>query len=141
MEGGDSQVAFRCRTWHAAAARRLFLEVAKQDPTAPAVPRPLEAPDTRSEQTIRLEPLGGGSYRGAANGATDTEPCVCDRCSARKACGADRLGRPQVVFLACGHEHDALTIMLLRAQNLRAALREEGQNASRGVLVAPSAQE
>jgi hypothetical protein len=45
------------------------------------------------------------------------------------------------VGFACGHEHDALIGMLLpRALNLRAAMREQEEAMSRGMLVAPSAQ-
>ena len=46
-----------------------------------------------------------------------------------------------LVAFACGEAHDALLGTILpRALNLRQALREEELTASRGVLVAPSAQ-
>jgi hypothetical protein len=48
---------------------------------------------------------------------------------------------PEQVAFACGHPHDAAVgTMLVRALNVRAILREEEMAASRGVLVAPSAQ-
>jgi hypothetical protein len=48
---------------------------------------------------------------------------------------------PTTVAFACGHAHDELLgVLLLRALNLRQALREEELSASRGVLAAPSAQ-
>ena len=140
---GGQHLAFPCRTWHAAAAKRPFLEAAKQDPTIPVVRRPLEVPDTRSEQTIRIEPLGGGSYRVHADGATEEAPSRAPAIAAALVKLAQlSSSEDQVVAFPCGHEHDALVaLMLLRAQNLRAAMREEEMNASRGVLVAPSAQE
>ncbi len=143
VEGDGHQIRFSCRTWHAAAAKRLFLEAAKQDPSVPVVPRPLEVPDTRSEQTIRIEPLGGGTYRVHADGVTEETPSRAPAIAAALVKLAQLSGSDdQVVSFPCGHEHDALiALMLLRAQNLRAALREEEMNASRGVLVAPSAQE
>jgi hypothetical protein len=46
------------------------------------------------------------------------------------------------VSFPCGERHDALVgLLLVRAQNLRAALREEELTATRGILAAPSAQE
>ena len=47
-----------------------------------------------------------------------------------------------IVRFPCGESHDQLIgLLLVRAQNLRAVLREEEMKASRGVLAAPSAQE
>ena len=142
--GDDSrQIFFPCHTWHAAAAKRLFLEAAKHDPSVPVVPRPLEVPDTRSEQVIRIEPLGGGAYRVHADGVTEEAPSRAPAIAAALVKLAQLAASDdQRVSFPCGHEHDALVaLMLLRAQNLRASLREEEINASRGVLVAPSAQE
>jgi hypothetical protein len=51
-------------------------------------------------------------------------------------------GERSIVKFPCGQNHDALIgLLLLRAQNLRAVLREEEMKASKGVLAAPSAQE
>jgi hypothetical protein len=45
------------------------------------------------------------------------------------------------VRFACGMPHDAMMrLLLFRAMNARAALREQEMMASRGVLAAPSAQ-
>lgn len=142
--GGDARlVRFSCGTWHPLAARRLFLEAAKLDPSEPVAARPLEVPDTRSEQTIRLEPLGAGRYAVRADGATEDTPSRAPAIAAALAKLAElSTEEGEVVSFPCGHAHDALVaLMLKRAQNLRAALREEELKASRGVLVAPSAQE
>src|SRR4051812_29682271 len=67
----DGGLRFPCRTWHASAAKRLFLEACKHDPSAPLEARPAEVPDTRSEQTIRIATLGAGVYRIESVGATE----------------------------------------------------------------------
>jgi hypothetical protein len=51
-------------------------------------------------------------------------------------------GAPSQVKFGCGQTHDALIGLLLgRALNVRAVLREEEMSASRGTLAAPSAQQ
>jgi hypothetical protein len=142
--GGEPEVRFPCATWHAAAARRLFLEACKQDPSKPPAPRPLEVADTRSDQTIRVEPLGGGAYRvrsaGGGGDTPDRAPAVA--AGLAKLAELDTSDDGSVVAFPCRHEHDTLLgLLLVRALNVRAALREEEATASRGVLVAPSAQE
>jgi hypothetical protein len=141
---GDGTVRFPCRTWHGAAAKRLFLEACKHNPTAPLAPRPLEVPDTRSEQVIQIESLGDGAYMVHAKGATEETPSRAPAIAAAlaKLTELSLSDDALVVSFPCGHEHDSLiALMLLRAQNLRAVLREEEMKASRGVLAAPSAQE
>jgi hypothetical protein len=136
-------VRLPCRQWHNAALKRLFLDCFRVDASGPLEPRPLEAPDTRSEQLIRVEPLGGGRYRvTAANvpeGAVSRAPAIA-RAFVRLA-QVEELDETTVSF-PCGERHDALVgLLLVRAQNLRAALREEELTATRGILAAPSAQE
>lgn len=139
------ELRFACGSWHETAAKRLFLEACKQDPAAAVEPRPLEAPDSRSEQTIVVEPLGDGAYEVHANGVSDGEasraPAIARGMAKLAQLDADEGERPVVRF-ACGRSHDPLIGLLLgRAQNLRAVMREEEMKASRGVLAAPSAQE
>ena len=143
VDGGG--LRFSCREWHGAAAKRLFLEACKHDPSVTPGPRPAEVPDTRTEQTIRIESLGDGTYRITADGATDETPTRAPAIAAALVklgqLGAAEDDTTKVSF-PCGVDHDALiALLLLRAQNLRAVLREEEMNASRGQLVAPSAQE
>jgi hypothetical protein len=140
----DVEAHFPCRTWHAAAAKRLFLEACKHDPAKPLAPRPLETADPRSEQTIRVESLGKGTYRVHAIGATEETPSRAPAVAAglAKLAELEPSDDPAVVGFPCGWAHDELlAVLLVRAMNLRAALREEEMSASRGVLVAPSAQE
>jgi hypothetical protein len=141
--GGDAAVRTPCRSWHNAALRRLFLDCFRVDPALPLVPKPLVAPDTRSEQLIRVEPLGAGRYRVEAEevpaGEDSRAPAIA-RALVRLA-ELEEVDETTVAF-PCGHDHHELVgVMLVRAQNLRAALREEELTAGRGVLSAPSAQE
>jgi hypothetical protein len=136
-------VRFPCGSWHEAAARRVFLEACKGDPGEPVIARPLELHDRRSGQHITLEKLGAGSYRVHAQHAEGEE----SRARA-VANGLAKLGRlaPDedgvTVTFQCAADHDALAgLLLVRAPNVRAVLREEEAAALRGVLVAPSAQE
>jgi hypothetical protein len=136
-------VRLPCRQWHNAALKRLFLDCFRVDPATEPEPRPLTAPDTRSEQLIVVEPVGAGAYRIRAEdvpeGETSRAPAIA-RALVRLA-QIDEVDETTVAF-PCGQAHDTLVgLLLVRAQNLRAALREEELTASRGVLTAPSAQE
>lgn len=142
---GDAGVRFPCGAWHRAAAKRLFIEACRHDPSTPAVPGSLEAPDTRSGQLITVVPRGGGSYEVVSTGATDEAPSRAPAI-ARAIAKLAELDIAEeggtVIAFPCGHPHDQLVALLLRrAQNLRQILREEEMQASRGVLSAPSAQE
>jgi hypothetical protein len=143
LAGEGSTVRFPCGSWHEAAVRRVFLEACKAEPGEPVIGRPLELHDRRSGQHITLEKLGAGSYRVRAQHAEGEE----SRAGA-VANGLAKLGRlaPDedgvTVTFQCGADHDALAgLLLVRAPNVRAVLREEEAAALRGVLVAPSAQE
>src|SRR3990172_9445402 len=63
LAGADDLVRFLCGNWHAAAAKRVFLEACKADPGADLTPRPLEVLDRKTGQQVGVEPLGGGAYR------------------------------------------------------------------------------
>ena len=107
------RVRFPCRTWHALAAKRLFLEAAKHDPAQPLEPRPLEVPDTRTDQAIRIEPLGTGRYAVRADGATEDVPSRAPAIAAALAKLAE-LGTAEgeIVVFPCGQEHDALVALM-----------------------------
>jgi hypothetical protein len=145
LESERPTLGFDCDGWHELAIRRAFLEACKPDPAAPVTPRPLVLDDNRSSQHIAVNSLGDGAYQVTSSGATQGE---ADRASAIAA-GLAKLGElaihpgdPMVVRTPCGAPHDDLVGMLLpRALNVRAALRELEAAATRGVLVAPSAQE
>jgi hypothetical protein len=145
MAGEGRAVRFACGTWHEKAARRAFLDAAKLDPSAPVEARPLSLHDPRTDQRVTAEPLGQGSYRITSVAA---DPSAVSRASAVAAglvkladVGTDDADDTVVAF-ACGSEHDDLVGLLLpRAINVRSSLREQELSASRGVLLAPSAQQ
>jgi hypothetical protein len=92
--------------------------------------------DKKSEQKITVEPLGNGRYRVEADG-----PRKDAISGGLKKLGELEEPEPGVLAFPCGQSHDALVGLLLpRALNVRAILREEESAATRGVLVAPSAQ-
>jgi len=146
LEADDAcEVRFPCRTWHGAAAKRLFLEACKHDPATAVQTAALEVPDTRSEQRITVVPGEAGSYEVQAVGATEEVPSrapAIARAIAKLAQLDARGEDATTVVFPCAQRHDELIALLLsRAQNLRQLLREEEMAASRGVLSAPSAQE
>lgn len=145
VEGSDRLVRFPCGGWHSAAAKRLFLEACKLDSASSPAPRPLEIVDRKTGQTIQAQPLGEGSYRVLADGVTDAAPSRAPAV----AHGLAKLGEltvkgddaTAVSFPCHSNHHDLIGLLLVRALNVRAALREEELTSSRGVLSAPSAQE
>jgi hypothetical protein len=147
MAGVESAVGglrFSCGEAHRAAIRRAFLEACKLAPDAAAEPKPLSILDKKSGLTVRVSSLGAGLYELNADGprehwATRVEAIAAGlkKLAELESCP----GEAQRVWFACGQPHDALVGLLLpRALNVRAVLREEEMASSRGVLVAPSAQ-
>ena len=136
---------FPCKDTHEFACRRVFLEACKLASNTHTEPRPLNILDKKSRLTITVDSTGNGIYQVSANGE--------GRGAARRisaiAGGLMKLGEMErvetdnndTVGFACGHSHDALIgLLLIRAPNVRVALREEEMSASRGVLSAPSQQ-
>ena len=136
---------FPCQASHEAACRRVFLEACKLAPDTAAEPRPLSILDRKSQLTITVDSKGDGRYVVRANG----EGRTAARRTAAIAGGLMKLGEMEspdtdgadTVRFACGHAHDALIgLLLVRAPNVRIALREEDMRAARGTLAAPSQQ-
>jgi hypothetical protein len=142
VPGAATLVRFRCGARHRLACRRLFLEACKLDSDAALAPRPPSVVDKKTGRTIRAIGLGDGGYRVEMADGAAGEPGRL----AGVANGLNKLaetapaGEDRVAF-ACGRPHDAIVGLLLpRALNVRAALREEEAVAGRGILAAPSAQ-
>ena len=138
------KLQFPCHAEHLLACRRAFLEVCKLDPALPIEKRPLTILDKKSNRTITVNSLGGGIYHLTADGE---ETDKANRIAA-VANGLLKLGQMQApdsngdrVAFGCGQSHDALVgLLLIRALNVRAVLREQELAAARGVLSAPSSQ-
>jgi hypothetical protein len=130
MEQIGDRLRFPCGAAHQAAAKRIFLEASKLPSDAAVGPKPLSTPDKKSGGVVTVESLGGGEYRVPAGAAIN---------GLKKL--AEMEGADDRVKFACGYAHDAaIGLLLPRALNVRAVLREEEAAASRGLLVAPSAQ-
>ncbi|MCZ6633632.1 MAG: hypothetical protein O7G87_09520 [bacterium] len=135
---------FPCWSGHVLAVKRLFLEACKQNPNDDVVARPGKILDRKSGLQIPVLSQGEGRYRVTAEG----EAKGVDRRIRIFRGGLAKLGEMEVVeetddevVFGCGVPHDALVgLLLVRAPNVRAVIREEEQAASRGMLSAPSAQ-
>jgi hypothetical protein len=144
LTGTGRTVAFPCGAWHELAARRIFLEACKLDPSADLEVRPLAVHDTRTDQAVHVSALGAGTYQVVA---VPADPAAASRAPAIAA-GLAKLGGMDLdaadattVRFHCGAPHDELVgVLLPRAINVRAALRELESAATKGILVAPSAQ-
>ncbi len=131
---------FPCGADHELACRRVFLEACKLGPGQAAEERPLKIFDKKSGRQLAALSLGEGRYRVASEGGDAGR-------IAAVAGGLVKLGQmravaPDQVEFPCGRAHDALVgLLLVRALNVRAVLREQEMAAARGILAAPSAQE
>ena len=143
---GEQMLRFPCGHEHFLACRRIFIEACKIDPSATVTPRPLLVHDKKSEGSIVAESLGGGAYSLYPEDGAKAEQAPARAVAIAK--GLVKLAemratgeREGVVGFDCGCAHDAMVGLLLgRAVNVRAAMRESEAAASRGVLAAPSAQ-
>lgn len=157
QETPDGTLCFRCGAGHEMACKRVFLEACKlpyvesggdrpeiETGSSLIQPRPLQTLDKKSRLTITVDSIGKGVYRVSADG----EGRGAARRIAAIASGLMKLGEMErvgdssdTVAFACGHSHDALVgLLLVRAPNVRVALREAEMDAARGVLSAPSQQ-
>jgi hypothetical protein len=144
VAGKPHAVRFACGAAHRAACRRLFLECCKLPSDDPLELRPASAFDKKSDSTMTVVSRGDGVFEVTADGAGEDVA----RRRAAIAQGYIKLaeldpvpGSTTAVRFPCGHDHEPLmTLLLVRALNARAAMREQELMARRGVLVAPSAQ-
>lgn len=142
--GEGTRVRFRCGKGHRLACRRLFVEAGKVKPGAAAQTRPLQIADKTTGRTITVVHDDLTTYRVTADGLDDGRAQrvgAIGRGLARLA-ELELIGEDATrVRTSCGQAHDELVgLLLMRALNLRAAMREQEEAMSRGLLVAPSAQ-
>lgn len=137
----DGLLRFPCRQDHELAVRRVFLEACKLPTGTELKPRPLSILDKKSGLNITVHSRGAGIYQVAADGEGDKAERI-----SFIAGGLIKLGQMadqsmDTMAFSCGHAHDAVVgLLLVRAPNVRAVLREQEMTASRGVLAAPSQQ-
>jgi hypothetical protein len=144
LEARDGSLAFSCGDKHQLAMRRAFLEACKLSSEAPAGVRPMSVPDKKLEAAATVRSLGNGLYeltteKNGPDAAARLEAIVNGY---RKLAEVEAVpGQPKQFRFSCGQPHDELVGLLLpRALNVRAILREQEMAAGRGTLVAPSAQ-
>ncbi len=141
-EGG--WLRFPCGVGHQLAVRRVFLEACKMAPAAALSPRPLTVLDKKLDRTITVTSLQPGLYEVSTDGPQDKSAARVESITGglKKLAEIEFVaGEPHRVQFACGSPHDALIGLLLpRALNVRAVLREDEMAASRGTLAPPSAQ-
>jgi hypothetical protein len=141
----EGRLYFACGSDHALAIKRVFIDSAKVSPEEEVVARPLSIHDRKTGLEVAANSLGDGRYRVGVEG----NPEESLRRITAIARGLAKLGEMETndeqtdsATFACGKSHDALVgLLLIRAPNVRAAIREAEMLASRGVLSAPSAQE
>ena len=144
--GQPERLAFACGAAHKAAVKRLFLEACKRATGAEVAAQPMRVYDKKNDLTIDATAVGDGRYRIAAAGSEGNDK------AAQRVDGVTRGliklaelepgAEPGEVRFPCGVAHDELVSLLLgRALNVRAAMREAEAAAARGILTAPSAQQ
>ena len=140
----EGLLGFACGAKHQLAMRRAFLEACKLAPDIPVAVRPLSVLDKKLNATVSVKGLGNGLYELAAEGSSEAAASRLDSIVGgyRKLAELEAIpDQPHRFRFACGQNHDALVGLLLsRALNVRAILREQEMAAGRGMLVAPSAQ-
>ena len=145
QSGDDRLVYFPCGEKHELAIKRVFLEACKVAPQSDAAPHPMHIHDKRSDCDVTVASLGNGEYRLKMDGNPDNG----ERRITAIGRGLARLGEMKTyeehidkVAFPCRQPHDALVgLLLIRAPNVRAAMREAEMMAARGVLAAPGAQQ
>ena len=141
----DGLIHFPCWSAHEAACRRVFIEACKLTPGAAPEIRPLSILDKKSGLKIHVSNRGEGTYQITAEGEESKKERRVSAI-ARALCKLgemEKVGQAsdQVAF-SCQHDHDATVgLLLVRAPNVRVALKEQELAASRGVLSAPGKQE
>ena len=136
---------FPCRSEHKRTIKRAFLDLCRLETGADLEVKPLRAFDKKADGALAAKVLGDGRYRIEAAGDT---PAMARRTVAlargfAKLCEMEFLeGDETAVCFPCRQSHDEIMgLMMFRAQNVRASMKEEEMEAGRGVLSAPSQQE
>ena len=135
---------FTCRTMHERALKRAFLDLCKIETGAPLTPKPLTAFDKKADCNLTVVNLADGLYEIKCEQPTEAGA----KRAAALARGFIKLfeieagdgGKNRIVF-PCRTNHDPIIgALMYRAQNVRSAMKEEEEAATRGVLSAPSQQ-
>jgi hypothetical protein len=136
-------VAFTCKAEHLRAIQRAFLDLTKLAGDENIDPLALTVFDKKADCAITATGDGQGGYVITAEKESGTKRVNAVARGYIKLCEMEPVeGKEGTIKFACGTDHDAMIGQLMyRAQNVRAAMAEQEQAASQGVLSAPSAQE
>lgn len=138
----DGLLRFPCGEGHQLACRRIFLEACKLASGGELKTRPLTILDRKSGLNMTVSAVGEGAYRiGAEGEGKDGARRVSAIAGGLVKLGEMQSRSPDTVAFPCGQDHDAAVgLLLVRAPNVRAAVREQETAGARGVLAAPSEQ-
>ena len=143
-DADSTWLKFPCGGKHLRALKRAFLDLCKLETGAPLESKPLKAFDKKAEGELEAVSLGSGKYqmKSVSGGEQASKRATALARGFAKLCELRQLDEEQdTVQFPCGVDHHELIGMLMyRAQNVRASMREEEQSASRGVLAPPSQQ-
>jgi len=139
--GNPLALRFACGHAHETALKRLFVESCKVAPGTEPARRELSVLDKKNDLTISVEGLGDGCYRcsGDRDGAREQRRVAAVAAGLGKLAELDVDG-DQVRFPCGSNHHELIGLLMVRALNVRGALREQEAAAARGVLSAPSQQ-
>ena len=137
----DGLLRFPCGQEHSLAIKRVFLDSCKVAPQSDVTARPMHIHDKKSGCDVTVDSIGRGEYRLKIEG----NPEDAARRITAIARGLAKLGEMETdddqidkVTFGCGQSHDALVgLLLIRAPNVRAAMREAEMMSARGVLAVP----
>jgi len=135
-------VQFSCGQSHLRMCRRLFIEATRIKPDDDMRARPLVTYDEKTDRAITAIPSGAGGYRVLADGPEeggDTRAKAVARGLAKLTGMVIDTQEGATVRFECGADHRAaLGLLLVRALNVRVAMRESDGMSARGILAAPS---
>ena len=145
VPGCSEWLRFPCNTLHLRAIKRVFLDLCKLESGAFLEAQPLTAFDKKANCNLSVKSLHNGKYQVHAE-KDDDQAMRRAQALARgfsKLCEADLIDDVDNGFIfPCKTDHNDLIGMLMyRAQNVRASMREEESATARGVLSAPSQQD
>ena len=144
VDDESTWLRFPCGSEHLRALKRGFLDLCKLETGDRLEAKPLEAFDKRADSQLQASGLGEGKYemRAVSDDHQSWKRAAALSRGFAKLCEMHELEEPaNTVQFPCQHDHDEMIGMLMyRAQNVRAALREDQLSAGRGVLAPPSQQ-
>ena len=143
--GDDSDwLQFPCQADHLRALKRAFLDLCKLETGAALEAKPLKAFDKKAEEELEAVSLGDGKYQMRSDSGSEkaNKRATALARGFAKLCEMNALEDQQdTVQFPCSTDHHQLIGMLTyRAQNVRAAMKEEELSSGRGVLAPPSQQ-